>query len=346
MNRESLHNSVEVLKILYMVVAGLALAVGLERFVLDEMRQFKIEWISLQTLLFIIFVTTVARFVHGAMRHFDRTYTEQLQRVNWRISQPLVDFSALGIEAFIFFILAYSIADESRFINYYLLLLVVDSIWLFLVFPSGEQPFWSGNTKWWTLANLLVLVSTGGPIVVFFIRGIEIYPSWLLWVFVIGVAFHAVMDYPLNWNLYFGRRFRWPWSDWPKEEAPGARDATASSVPDDEIGTVFIAGPYLGSDFNETEKNIRLAEQYSIELWNRGYKVFCPHLNTSHFEVKAKADEQAYKEFDLRMLQCCDAVFALPKWEDSEGAKAEIEEAKRLEMPVFHSLDALPGTRS
>ena len=36
------------------------------------------------------------------------------------------------------------------------------------------------------------------------------------------------------------------------------------------------------------------------------------------------------------------AVFALPNWQDSMGAKAEIEEAKRLGKPVFYSLDELP----
>ncbi len=99
-----------------------------------------------------------------------------------------------------------------------------------------------------------------------------------------------------------------------------------------------------GSDFNEVETNIRLAESYSIELWNRGYKVFCPHLNTRHFEVKAKAQEQAYKKFDMMMLRTCDAVLALPNWKTSVGAKEEINEANKLGKPVFYSMDELPNT--
>jgi len=50
MNRQVLHNSVEVLKILYMVVAGLALADGLKQFVFDDSGQFKIEMLSLETI--------------------------------------------------------------------------------------------------------------------------------------------------------------------------------------------------------------------------------------------------------------------------------------------------------
>ena len=45
----------------------------------------------------------------------------------------------------------------------------------------------------------------------------------------------------------------------------------------------------------------------------------------------------------MKILQCCDAVFALPNWQDSSGAKEEIEEAKRLGKPIFYSLDELPN---
>ena len=204
-----------------MVVAGLALADGLRLFVFGETGQLKIEWISLETFFFIIFVTTVARFVHGAMRHFDRSYSEQPEEVNWRISQPLLDFLGLGMEAFIFFILAYSLANHWRFINYYLWLLIVDCLWLFIIsLPHIKKRFWTGNRKWWTIANLLVLVPTGGSIILLHIRGIEIYPSWLLWVFIGGVAIHTIMDYPLNWEFYFVQSFIPPWSSQSKKEAP------------------------------------------------------------------------------------------------------------------------------
>jgi len=328
MNRDVIHNSVEGLKILYMVVAGLALATGLGQFVLTESGQLKIEWTSLSFVFFVIFITTVVRFVHGAMRHFDRTYSEQPETVNWRISQPLLDFLGLGMEAFIFFILAYSLGNHWRFINYYLVLLLVDCLWLFIISLPNIKRFWSENRKWWTIANLLVLVPTGGSIIFFNARGIELYPSWLLWVFIGTVAVHTIIDYPLNWRVYFGRPFQWPWSRSQRK-----------------IEILFIAGAYKSDDPNEIKQNIQLAEQHSIELWNRGYKVFSPHLNTCNFEVKAKAEEEAYKEFDMRMLQCCDAVFALPNWQSSTGAKAEIEEAKRLGKPIFYSLDELPAKK-
>ena len=320
MNRQVLHNSVEGLKILYMVVAGLALATGLEQFVVTESGQLKIEWSSLSFWFFVIFITTVVRFVHGAMRHFDRTYSEQPETVNWQISQPLWDFVGLGMEAFIFFILAYSLGNHWRFINYYLVLLLVDCLWLFIISLPNMKHYWSENRKWWTIANLGVLVTTGGSIIFF--------PSWLIRVFIGGVAVHTIIDYPLNWKVYYGQPFQWPWSRSQRE-----------------IEILFLAGAYMSSDPNEIRQNIQLAEQHSIELWNRGYKVFSPHLNTRNFEVKAKAEEAAYKELDMRMLHCCDAVFALPNWQSSTGAKAEIEEAKRLGKPIFYSLDELSAKK-
>jgi len=319
-NGTTLKNSIEVLKILYMVVAGLALATGLGRFVLTEDGEFEMELASLSFIFFIIFITTVVRFVHGAMRHFDQSYSEQPQLVNWRISQPLWDFLGLGLEAFIFFVLAYSLYDSLRFIQYYLLLLIVDTLWLCITSPPPIKRIWTEHIKWWIVANLIVLVATGITWIWF--------PAWLLRVFIATVAIHTIMDYPLNWRFYFGRPFTWPWS----KQQP-------------QVEILFIAGTYWSSDSNEIERNIRLAEQHSIELWNRGYKVFCPHLNTEHFELKAKVDEKAYRDFDIRMLQSCDAVFALPNWQDSEGARVEIDEAKRLGKPIFYSLNELPARR-
>ena len=128
------------------------------------------------------------------------------------------------------------------------------------------------------------------------------------------------MDYLLNWDFYFGQ----PWNK------------------KSQVDIIFIAGAYMSSEPSNINKNIKLAEQHSIELWNRGYKVFCPHLNTQNFEVKSEAKEDAYKEFDMIMLQCCDAIFALPSWKDISVANEEIEEAMRLGKPIFYSLDELP----
>lgn len=346
MNKTALQNSIEVLKILYMVVAGLAIAVGLERFVLNENGLFQVEWFTLSFWLFVIFITTVVRFVHGAVRAFDQSYIEEPDLVNWKISQPIADFTALGFEAFIFFLLAFSVENPISFIQYYLWLLLVDCAWVGITTPPPKRRIWTVH-KWWLIANLIVLCPvlglTDGSILWPSSQAIALYPPYIIWVFLAVVAAHTGMDYPLNWEFYFGRRWAPPWSKQPRGSTSVTPNSKTAIKETDKINVIFVAGAYYGNDFNKIEENIRLAESYSIHLWNRGYKVFCPHLNTQHFEVKAEVNEQAYREFDKGMLRCCDAVFALPNWQESEGAKEEITEAERLGKSVFYSLDDLPA---
>jgi len=100
------------------------------------------------------------------------------------------------------------------------------------------------------------------------------------------------------------------------------------------VKIVYLAGPYLGRDYNEIEENIRVAEKAAIELWNLGYGVFCPHLNTAHFECKSKAPPENYLECDLQIMQSCDMVVMLPGWWDSPGACKERRHAMSLGIPV------------
>jgi len=41
----------------------------------------------------------------------------------------------------------------------------------------------------------------------------------------------------------------------------------------------------------------------------------------------------------MTMLARCDLLFTVPGWERSEGARAEVEWARSVEMPVHHDLD-------
>lgn len=106
---------------------------------------------------------------------------------------------------------------------------------------------------------------------------------------------------------------------------------------------IYVAGPYMGRDYKEIDQHIIDARDYAIELWQRGWGVFCPHLNTAHFEVLTHGvDESQYKAFDMQMLLACDAVFAIPGWHKSEGATMEIETAKRLGKPCYADLSEVP----
>jgi len=109
---------------------------------------------------------------------------------------------------------------------------------------------------------------------------------------------------------------------------------------------VYIAGPYNAPTFMQIEHNIRDAEATAIILWNAGFGVFCPHLNTAHFEVKANASEEQYREFDNRMLYFCDMLYALPTWSSSNGARDEVIIAQEMPIPVYFDIYMLIGQQS
>lgn len=109
---------------------------------------------------------------------------------------------------------------------------------------------------------------------------------------------------------------------------------------------VYVAGPYSGVDYNEIEANIRRAEAAAIELWEAGFGVFCPHLNTEHFEVKAKdVPQEAYLECDLLILPACTALLLLGGWAESKGALGEAYRARELGIPIFYSIEAIKRWR-
>jgi len=107
---------------------------------------------------------------------------------------------------------------------------------------------------------------------------------------------------------------------------------------------VFIAGPYIGDgNYEVIERNIREAEKYQIALANHQVGFFCSHCHTEHFSCgKATATEDFYFNLGMQFLgRIADAVLAVPGWEKSNGARYEIEWAKKKGLPVFYPKD--PG---
>lgn len=97
----------------------------------------------------------------------------------------------------------------------------------------------------------------------------------------------------------------------------------------------YVAGPYRdrrGTYY--VDQNIWAARQLAAGLWARGFAVICPHMNTAHFD--GLADDQAFLDGTLEMLRRCDLVVITSTWHISAGTRAEIREALRLGIPVYH----------
>ena len=94
----------------------------------------------------------------------------------------------------------------------------------------------------------------------------------------------------------------------------------------------YVAGPYRAKTHYEIEQNIRRAEAVAIELWQKGYAVFCPHKNTAHFD--GLCPDYVWLEGDLEWLVYADVLVLVPGWENSLGTLLEREEAERLGIEI------------
>lgn len=100
---------------------------------------------------------------------------------------------------------------------------------------------------------------------------------------------------------------------------------------------IFVAGPFRAPTPWQVEQNVRRAEEASLDLWKiGGVAVICPHTNTRFFQDECP--DEVWLTGIMEILRRCDAVFAVPGWSKSTGTMAEIAEAKRLDKPVFFSL--------
>jgi len=98
---------------------------------------------------------------------------------------------------------------------------------------------------------------------------------------------------------------------------------------------VYIAGRYSGGD---VARNVRVAMKAADLLIQMGFAPYVPHL--SHFlHMMAPHDYEVWMAIGLAWLRQCDAVLRLPG--ESPGADREVEVARILEIPVFHSVEEL-----
>ena len=100
---------------------------------------------------------------------------------------------------------------------------------------------------------------------------------------------------------------------------------------------IYVSGPMCG------------VEEYQGRFWAfadaidrcGGYAV----VNPAGFAVKDSSntdllDRDDWLAIDLKVLEKCDAIFMMPGWRRSEGARMEYEQAKELELTI-HGFDLI-----
>ncbi len=100
---------------------------------------------------------------------------------------------------------------------------------------------------------------------------------------------------------------------------------------------IYLAGKYSG----QVDQNIATAREYAVQLWEMGFAVFCPHLNTANFQEDCECKWEDYIAGDLAMLALIKRVFFMPGWEESRGSRIEHDFALKNNFKIYYSLEEL-----
>lgn len=101
---------------------------------------------------------------------------------------------------------------------------------------------------------------------------------------------------------------------------------------------IYISGKYRdkrGTYY--VEQNIFSAKEYALFVWKNGAVALCPHLNTAFFDGAYGIQDRRWIEGDIELVNRCDAVWCIPGWSESIGAKAERDAAVMAGIPVLYN---------
>lgn len=101
-----------------------------------------------------------------------------------------------------------------------------------------------------------------------------------------------------------------------------------SPLPAIDMGDGITQGPLTIDD------NIKRARAIAIQLWEMGYAVICPHLNTAHFEELCTCSYEEYLAGDMEFLEMSDILVLGYDWNRSSGATKEFARAPNWQ-PLF-----------
>lgn len=107
---------------------------------------------------------------------------------------------------------------------------------------------------------------------------------------------------------------------------------------------VYVAGAYSSDNVIGVLNNMRVGMRASVEVLLAGFAPFCPWLDYQ-FQLMLRGDEtlavKHYYGYSMAWLEASDAVLLLPNSENSKGTQAELARARKLNIPIFNSLEEL-----
>jgi len=136
---------------IYLIIIGLAITQALKQTLTDQKGIFlgaSLEYRDngVHVLLLIAFLFTIIRFAHGSILHL--TALTGGGRWQWDM------FGSL-FQAILFFVLGLTINKTSYFLFSFFLVLLIDSLWLFMLKPLGHLKKMEKN---WLISNAIVFI--------------------------------------------------------------------------------------------------------------------------------------------------------------------------------------------
>ena len=107
---------------------------------------------------------------------------------------------------------------------------------------------------------------------------------------------------------------------------------------------IYIAGAYSASNVITVLDNMREGMRLATKVFLLGYAPFCPWLDF-HFQLMLREGEiltvEDYYKYSIAWLEVSEGMLLVPGWQVSKGAKAEVEIAKKMDIPIFYDIEEL-----
>lgn len=109
---------------------------------------------------------------------------------------------------------------------------------------------------------------------------------------------------------------------------------------------IYVAGPYTAATQWNIERNVQIAIDVGIALFEKGHFPFIPHL-THYVDIRAHNTGcpltwNEYMARDLAWLEVADAFFYIG---ESKGADIELEAARSMGLDLYYTLFEVPDVR-
>lgn len=129
--------------------------------------------------------------------------------------------------------------------------------------------------------------------------------------------------------------------DWTADEHRRAAGETRAPTLPKPVSPplVYCAAPYRAPTGWGIDCNIQRARQAGADVARLGAMPVVPHANTAHYD--GLASDSFWLLGTLALLERCDAIYLVPGWERSSGARAECDYAEQHGKPIFSELDVL-----